>query len=115
MNRDYSDGYYIINWNMISGGLIMGGYRSTVKGMLYRYCLSKLISIHCYLSPIFADVQAKQKGRGQEHHKACESNPCKHGQPNEEFKDYRRSISGHSEMKLHGLAAVRLCNLDPYQ
>jgi len=57
-------------------------------------------------------MQAKAKRRGQEHHKACESNPCKYGQPHEEFKDYRRSISGHSELKLHDTKATVLLQSD---
>lgn len=57
-------------------------------------------------------MQAKEKERGEEEHKGCESNPCKHGQPNEEFKDYRRSVSGHSEMKLHNTKAKALLQSD---
>lgn len=56
----------------------------------------------------FTNVQTQEKEKGQEEHKACESNPSKHGQPNEEFKDYRRSNSGHSKMKLHDSEAVVL-------
>lgn len=57
-------------------------------------------------------MQAKEKGRGEEHRKAWESNPCKYGQPNEEFEDYRRSISGQSEMKLHNTKAMVLLQSD---
>lgn len=76
--------------------------------MLHGACLIKLISVRRYLSFFSTNVQTQEKGKGQEEHKICESNPSKHGQPNEEFKDYRRSISGHSKMKLHDSEAVVL-------
>lgn len=51
-----------MNQNVISGGEIMGGQNSeVVKRMSYVSCLMKLPSIHCQLSHIFRNMQAKLK------------------------------------------------------